>query len=142
MTWQLFTKEQPRDEDAALAWHKRLLLLEEDWRSNQAMFETLREAWHQVEAERLLAHLGEELVRIKHEKHRGQFPLALPNIVADGLAIADGYVRNHEQEAARGWDAMKLLRSLVSSLLSIARGDRRSPTRTASPCRASDKLHR
>ena len=82
-------------------------------------------AWDQNEAERLLDHLRTELARIKREKHSGGFPLALANVIADGLAIADGYVRNHEQEAARGWDAMKLLRSHVSSLLSIARGDPR-----------------
>lgn len=123
-------QEEPRNLAAALDWQDRLLALEEAWRSNQAMFETLRETWDQVEAERLLAHLREELARIERQKCRGRFPPELANVVADGLGIADGCVRNHEQEAARGWDAMQLLRGIVSSLLSVARGDRRSPTPT------------
>jgi hypothetical protein len=82
-------------------------------------------AWNQNEADRLLAHLSGELARIKREKYRGRFPPGMATIITDGLSIADRYVRNHEQEAARGWDVMELLRDLVSSLLSMARGDRR-----------------
>jgi hypothetical protein len=32
------------------------------------------------------------------------------------LSIAERYVANHEAEAARGWDAMKLLRAMVEKL--------------------------
>jgi hypothetical protein len=117
---QSLHEEEPQDLEAALAWHKRLLTLGEAWRSDQARFETLRSAWDPAEADRLLAHLRTELARIKWEKFRGQIPPALANVTADGLVIAEGYIRNHEQEAARGWDALQMLRDLVASLLGTA----------------------
>jgi hypothetical protein len=56
--------------------------------------------------------------------HGGKFPPYLVTVTVNGLAVCEGYVQNHEVEAARGWDAMQLLRGAVPNLLSIARGDR------------------
>jgi hypothetical protein len=81
-------------------------------------------AWDQAEAERLLARLRNELVRIERDYYRGKMPQVAANLAADGLSIADGYVANHDAEAARGWDAMELLRGLVEDLPGVVRGDR------------------
>jgi hypothetical protein len=64
--------------------------------------------WDQAKADRLLTAMREAADRARRE-HGGRFPPALANVVADALRVAEGYVQNHEAEAARGWDALELL---------------------------------
>lgn len=66
----------------------------------------------QAEAERLLAELRAEVEQIKAD-FAGDLPTPLANLLADGLAIAEGYIVNHEAEASRGWDALDLLRGMA-----------------------------
>jgi hypothetical protein len=87
---------------AALAAHKPELLA------------LLRELppWDQVEADRLLGELRSEVARI--EATFGACPPApLAPLLDDAIAIGERYIRDHELEAARGWDALELLRDLV-----------------------------
>jgi hypothetical protein len=81
-------------------------------------------AWDPVEADRLLARLRAELARVERDVYRGRFPPAPANLAADSIAIAERLIREHEAEAARGWDAMELLRALVAKAPGIVRGDR------------------
>lgn len=76
---------------------------------------------HAAEAEALRAGHAAELARLERELFRGTFPPVLQNLLADSRTIADGYVREHAAEAARGWDAMKLLRELLAEDLRIVR---------------------
>jgi hypothetical protein len=80
--------------------------------------------WDQAEADRLLTELRDGLARIERERYRGRFPPLLAKVVGGGLAVCETYVRDHEREAARGWDALELLRGAVPGVLSMARGDR------------------
>jgi hypothetical protein len=72
--------------------------------------------WDQTEADRLLADLRAAVTRARQE-FGGPFPADLQAVVADGIAIAEGYVANHEAEARRGWDALQLLRKVKPRLL-------------------------
>ncbi len=80
--------------------------------------------WDQAEADRLLLGLRTELAAVERGHYRGRMPPAAANLAADGLAIADGYIANHEAEEAKGWDAMELLREMAQELPGIVRGDR------------------
>jgi hypothetical protein len=75
----------------------------------------------QAEAEHLLAAHRKELARLERVLHRGQFPPVTANLVADGLKIAAGYIRDHALEQARGWDPMELLRDMLAQNLAFAR---------------------
>jgi hypothetical protein len=68
--------------------------------------------WDQAEAGRLLAELRAQVGRIEAVDFGGRPPEALRNILADSLAIGQGYTDNHAAEADRGWDALELLRGL------------------------------
>src|SRR5262245_54557335 len=68
--------------------------------------------WEQAEADRLLAELRAEVVRLGREEFRSAPPEMFRTLAADLVAIGEGYVRGHEMEAARGWDALDLLRGL------------------------------
>jgi hypothetical protein len=74
------------------------------------------ETWNQGEADALLTELRAEVARIEREEFRGQMPGPLANVFADALDIATGYVRNHDIEAARGWDALELLRGMIRQI--------------------------
>jgi len=83
--------------------------------------------WDQAEAARLLAELR-AAVDAQRRAFGGSFPAPLSAVVADYLAVAEGYVANHEAEAARGWDAMQLLagvRPRLTEIIRRARQDRR-----------------
>jgi hypothetical protein len=69
--------------------------------------------WDAAEASRLLVNLRFEIQRIESVDSRGRPPASLHNVLADALAIAEGYVAKHEAEAVNGWDAMELLRGVV-----------------------------
>jgi hypothetical protein len=77
-------------------------------------------AWDQAEAERLLAELREGLARLERAWPGGKFPPVKANVVAIFSEVCDGYVRDHDLEAARGWDALALLRGAVRRALSLA----------------------
>ncbi len=133
-------QEQPPDLEAALAWYRRLLALQEAWRSDQAVFENARAAWGQAEADRLpsqppalatpgpavtdnqtiadelVAQLRAEIIHIERTHYGGRFTPAAANIAADGLAIAEGYIRNWDAEVSRGWEPMVLLQGIARAL--------------------------
>jgi hypothetical protein len=69
--------------------------------------------WDAAEASRLLEELRFEIQRIESVDFRGRPPGPLHNVLADALAIAQVFIANHELEAARGWDALKLLRGVI-----------------------------
>jgi hypothetical protein len=69
--------------------------------------------WDQAEGERLLAELRSEVERIA-AGFRGPLPRPLAVLLDDALVIGERYIRDHDMEAARGWDALALLRDLVS----------------------------
>jgi hypothetical protein len=80
--------------------------------------------WDAAAADRLLAEFRYDLAQLERERFHGQFFYPFSAYVADGLALAEGYVVNHQQEAARGWDSVELLRDLVTSTLRTVRGYR------------------
>jgi hypothetical protein len=86
----------------------------------------------QAEAERLLAELQAEAQRAEREQRalgRGFSP-ALAAVVADLLAVAAEYARDPAAEAARGWDALELLRGVRPLLRAvIQRGTSREAPR-------------
>jgi hypothetical protein len=65
----------------------------------------------QAEAERLLAELRGEIDGIKADSG-GRLPRAVVTLLADALVIGERFVRDRGAEAARGWDALELLRGL------------------------------
>lgn len=81
--------------------------------------------WDQAEADRLLAELRSAVGRARWREFGGKFPAHLGNVVGDLLAVAEGYVANREAEAARGWDAMRLLRGVRPTLEGVLAGGRR-----------------
>jgi hypothetical protein len=78
-------------------------------------------AWDEGEARRLPAQLRADLARIEREQHRGKFHPVLARVLADGVAVAESFIANHEREAAAGWDALKLLRDCARRLVRTAR---------------------
>jgi hypothetical protein len=74
-----------------------------------------------------LAELRDGLARIEREQYHAKFPPHLARVVEIGVKLCGAYVRDHEAEAARGWDALELLRGAVPDLLSIADGTRWRP---------------
>jgi hypothetical protein len=77
--------------------------------------------WDQAEAERLLADLRTAVERIKRHDFGGRPSVLFLTLAADAVAIAEGHIRNHEAEAARGWDVLEQLREEKRVLLNIAR---------------------
>ena len=43
------------------------------------------------------------------------------NVIGIWLEVCEGYIRDHALEAARGWDAMELLRGAIESCRETAR---------------------
>jgi hypothetical protein len=76
--------------------------------------------WDQAAAEELLADLRATVERLKVAGFRGRPPSLFLKLAADAVAIAEGHFRDHELEAARGWDALDLLREGKQVLLGIA----------------------
>jgi hypothetical protein len=75
--------------------------------------------WDQAEAVRLFAELRREVSGIKRRLQIGiQSPLA--RLLDDAVMIGVRYVGDHEREAARGWDALALLRDLVPHVRDLA----------------------
>ncbi len=76
--------------------------------------------WDQAEAERLLAQLREALARVEVEVAAGKAPAARGAAMRTWLEVAEGFVNDREREAARGWDALALLRAAVARALTLA----------------------
>jgi hypothetical protein len=76
--------------------------------------------WDQAEADRLMAELRDGLVRLEHAWPRGKFPQVKASILQAGVAVCEGYVRDRDLEAVRGWDALALLRGAVPCVLGLA----------------------
>jgi hypothetical protein len=85
----------------------------------------LRSPWDLAEAEQLLEELRAEVRRIESKDFAGRPPDALRRVLADALAIGQGYIDNHAAEAARGWDALALLRGLKRHVHQCAANARR-----------------
>jgi TubC N-terminal docking domain len=83
--------------------------------------------WDQAEAERLLAQMGEALARVDRAVAAGKAPTARADAIRTLRDVAEGYVSGREQEAARGWDALELLRGAAQRALRLAAGERPPP---------------
>jgi hypothetical protein len=77
--------------------------------------------WDRAEAERVLEQLRADLARIEREKHRGRLPPVLARVLADGVAVAEALIADHEHEAAAGYDPLAMLRSCARRQVKIAR---------------------
>jgi hypothetical protein len=77
-------------------------------------------AWSQAEAEGLLAELHRAMIRVEWAVGAGKAPPVRLAAMRTWFAVAEGYIRDRELEAARGWDALKLLRDAVQAGLSLA----------------------
>jgi hypothetical protein len=76
--------------------------------------------WDQAEADRLLDHLRRRLARLERAWPKGQFPPVKANVVRIAVEVCESYVRDHDLEAARGWDALALLRAAVPWAVGLA----------------------
>jgi hypothetical protein len=65
------------------------------------------------ESEPLLNRLRDEVARLERVDFGGNLPAPLAHVLADAVVIAESYAANQEAEAARGWDALQLLRGMV-----------------------------
>jgi hypothetical protein len=88
----------------------------------------LSSTWDPAEAERLLAGLRSEVDMVR-AGFGGVPPAPLAMLLADALTIGERYIRDHEIEAARGWNALELLRDLVPHVRDLAA--RWTPTTSA-----------
>jgi hypothetical protein len=68
-------------------------------------------AWDPAAADRLLSDLRAYVAMVE-ANFRGRTPAPLAAVLADALALGEGYVANRDMEARRGWDALALLRDL------------------------------
>jgi len=84
-------------------------------------------AWGQAEAERLLAQLREALARVEAAVVAGEAPAARADALRTWLEVAEGFVSDREREAARGWDALELLRGAARQALRAAAGEQPPP---------------
>jgi hypothetical protein len=78
--------------------------------------------WDQAEAERLLAEVRASAAQAEAQSAAGRLTTVRRNLVLLWVEVAEGYVENHEMEARRGWDAMKLLRSAVCRAADLVAG--------------------
>jgi hypothetical protein len=76
--------------------------------------------WDQAEAEGLLAELRDGLARRESTWPGRKFPPVKAAVLQIGVEACEAYVRDHDLEAARGWDALALLRAAVPRVLSLA----------------------
>ena len=86
--------------------------------------------WDQAEAERLLDHLRREVARLEAAWPGGKFPPGQANVVQIAVEVCESYATNYDLEAARGWDALALLRRAVPWAVEIA-GRRHTPPAAA-----------
>jgi hypothetical protein len=103
------------EDRAAVQAHKPALL---------AMLRPALPLWDQAEAGHLVNELRAEVSQLQQALGR-PVPADLAAAAADLQAVAEGYVRHHEQEAARGWDAMGLLQQVRPALARAVENCRR-----------------
>ena len=84
-------------------------------------------AWDQAEAEPLLAQLREALARVEAAVVAGVAPAARAAALRTWLEVAEGFVSDRDREAARGWDALELLRGAARQALRTAAGVQPQP---------------
>ena len=89
--------------------------------------EEIRARWDQTEAERLLAHLREALARVDEAVAADKAPAAQGAAMRTWLEVVEGLVNGREREAARGWDALELLRGAVARAVGLATPPTRNP---------------
>jgi hypothetical protein len=77
-------------------------------------------AWDQAEADRLLADLRGRLARVEAAVAAGEAPAVRAAALRTWLEVGEGYVRDRDLEAARGWDALALLRGAVARAVILA----------------------
>ena len=80
--------------------------------------------WDAAAAAGLLGELRDEVAKTR-AAFGGVPPAPLAVLFADAIVIGERYVREHELEAARGWDAMELLRELPAHVREITERWRR-----------------
>jgi hypothetical protein len=107
--------------EGKLSWRCRGALPEDVRERLAAHKPALLDLLRQEEARRLLAELRAEVVRLGRDEFRGDPPALFRTLAADLVAIGEGYVRHQDVEAARGWDALELLRGLKPQFLATAR---------------------
>jgi hypothetical protein len=76
---------------------------------------------HQEEADRLLAQLRQDIARAEREQRDGRSLPLMKSAVRTWVDVCEGYVRNYAVEAARGWDALALLRAAAKRAREAAR---------------------
>jgi hypothetical protein len=76
--------------------------------------------WDETEAARLLTRVRAAADHVEVECRAGRTTEAQRNAVAVWLEVAEGYVAGHEAEAARGWDALELLRRVATHAKALA----------------------
>jgi hypothetical protein len=86
-----------------------------------ALLELLPAPWDPVEADRLLQQVRTALAQAEAEHRAGRMTKVRVNTLSIWLEVAEGYVRDHELESRRGWDAMQLLRAAVRHAHSASR---------------------
>jgi hypothetical protein len=97
-------------------------------RQNAAECAPVGAPWDASEAAHWLGVLRAEIRRVEVQLFAGKPPAALAMLLADAVVIGERYIRDHELEAARGWDALALLRDLVPHVRDVAA--RWTPTNT------------
>jgi hypothetical protein len=67
-----------------------------------------------------LEYLHGDVARLERSWPGGKFPPARANVVQLAVEVCESYVQNHQREAARGWDALALLRGAVPWAIGLA----------------------
>ena len=89
----------------------------------------LSASWDQGEAERLLSEAQVILSHVEAECCAGRVTSARRNAAQIWMEVAEQYVRNHELEAKRNWNAMELLRSVVKRMETFSVASKNIPPR-------------
>jgi hypothetical protein len=77
-------------------------------------------AWDQAEADHLLAQMRGALARAEAATAAGEVPAVRVAAMRTWLEVGVAYVIDREREAARGYDALALLRGAVARALTLA----------------------
>jgi hypothetical protein len=80
-----------------------------------------RPAWNQVEADRLLTSARAAVTHAEAEHRAGRITDARLDACRTWVEVCEEYVRDHEFESRRGWDAMQLMRN-ATRRLAVAAG--------------------
>jgi len=75
--------------------------------------------WDPAAADAVLADLQAEVDKIR-TGFGGRAPELLDGLLDIALKLGERYIREHEQEAAHGWDPLELLRDLVPFVRELA----------------------